>query len=375
MAFDDQQPPWGKKKRPVSPEDLIAALIKKIKDGFFGSGRQDDGGGGGSGSRPPGGPPNIGSGIIKLLPVVVILVVVLLLQSVFFKVETGSVGVVLRLGKFHRIADPGLKFKIPLVDVVQKVDIQAIRKEEFGFRTRTAAQKSIYERRGFDAESLMLTGDKNVINVEWIVQYRVQDPVNLLFKVREVEQAVRDVSEMTVRRVVGNHDFDFVLDNREVLGGSMAAELQATLNVYESGVQITTLQLQDVNPPNEVKPAFNEVNEADQDQKRLVNEAEEIYNRVIPKARGDAKKVFEEAHGYSVERVNLAKGETHRFLAVLKEYRRAKDVTRERIYLETMRKVLPGVTEVYVIDKEQRSVLPFLDLRDRKNLSGSKDKN
>ena len=155
----------------------------------------------------------------------------------------------------------------------------------------------------------------------------------------------------------------------------MAAELQATLNVYESGVQITTLQLQDANPPNEVKPAFNEVNEADQDQKRLVNEAEEIYNRGIPKARGGAKQVLEEAHGYAVERVNLAKGETHRFLAVLKEYRRAKDVTRERIYLETMRKVLPGVTEVYVIDKEQRSVLPFLDLRDRKNLSGSKDKN
>ncbi len=374
MALDDQQPPWGKSKRPVSPEDLIAALIKKVKEGFFGSGGKGDGGGGGSGG-PSGGPPNIGSGIMKLLPVVVILVVVMLLQSAFFKIETGSVGVVLRLGEFHRIADPGLKFKIPLVDVVKKVDVQAIRKEEFGFRTRTAGQKSIYERRGFDAESIMLTGDKNVINVEWIVQYKVMDPANFLFKVREVEQAVRDVSEMTVRRILGNHDFDFVLDNREVLGASMARELQATLNVYETGVQITTLQLQDVNPPNEVKPAFNEVNEADQDQKRLVNEAEEIYNRVIPKARGGAKQVLEEAHGYAVERVNLAKGETHRFLAVLKEYRRAKDVTRERIYLETMRKVLPGVTEVYVIDKEQRSILPFLDLRGGKNLGGSVGKN
>jgi len=300
---------------------------------------------------------------------------VLLLQSAFFKIETGSLGVVLRLGKFHRIADPGLKFKIPLIDVVQKVDVQAIRKEEFGFRTRTAAQKTLYERRGFDAESLMLTGDKNVINVAWIVQYKVSDPVNFLFKVREVEKAVRDVSEVTVRRIVGNHNFDFVLDNREVLGASMARELQATLNDYESGVEITTLQLQDVNPPNEVKPAFNEVNEADQDQKRLVNEAEEIYNRVIPKARGSAKKVLEEAHGYAVERVNLAKGETHRFLAVLKEYRRAKDVTRKRIYLETMRKVLPKVTEIYVIDKEQRSVLPFLDLSDGKRLGGSKGKN
>ncbi|MCK5232771.1 MAG: FtsH protease activity modulator HflK, partial [Desulfobulbaceae bacterium] len=183
--------------------------------------------------------------------------------------------------------------------------------------------------------------------------------------------------EMTVRRIVGNHDFDFVLDNREVLGASMARELQATLDEYESGVRITTLQLQDVNPPDEVKPAFNEVNEADQDQKRLVNEAEEIYNRVVPKARGNAKRVLEEAHGYAVERVNLAKGETYRYLAVLKEYKEAKNVTRERMYLETMREVLPKVTEIYVIDKEQRSILPFLNLRDGKGklLGGSKVEN
>ena len=377
MAWDDQQPPWGKNKRPASPEDFIVDLINKIKKSFSGGGGHNDGGGSNGGGESSGGSGINLSNIKKIIPIVIILAAVAFLQGAFFKIQTGSLGVVLRLGQFNRIAEPGLKFKIPLVDVVHKVDVQAIRKEEFGFRTRTAAQKSIYERRGFDMESLMLTGDKNVINVEWIVQYKVQDPVNLLFKVREVEQAVRDVSEMTVRRIVGNHDFDFVLDNREVLGASMARELQTTLNDYESGVEITTLQLQDVNPPDEVKPAFNEVNEADQDQKRLVNEAEEIYNRIIPKARGNAKKVLEEAHGYAVERVNLAKGETHRYMAVLKEYKQAKNVTRERMYLETMREVLPKVTEIYVIDKEQRSILPFLNLRDGKGklLGGSKVEN
>ncbi len=377
MAWDDQQPPWGKNKKPANPEDFIVALIDKIKKSFSGGGGHKDGGGSNGAGKSSGGSGINLSSIKKIIPIVVILAAVVFFQGAFFKIQTGSLGVVLRLGQFNRIAEPGLKFKIPLVDVVHKVDVQAIRKEEFGFRTRTAAQKSIYERRGFDMESLMLTGDKNVINVEWIVQYKVLDPVNLLFKVKEVEQAVRDVSEMTVRRIVGNHDFDFVLDNREVLGASMARELQATLDEYESGVKITTLQLQDVNPPDEVKPAFNEVNEADQDQKRLVNEAEEIYNRVVPKARGNAKRVLEEAHGYAVERVNLAKGETYRYLAVLKEYKEAKNVTRERMYLETMREVLPKVTEIYVIDKEQRSILPFLNLRDGKGklLGGSKVEN
>jgi len=209
---------------------------------------------------------------------------------------------------------------------------------------------------------LMLTGDKNVIDVEWIVQYKVLDPVNFVFKVADVQSAVRDVSESAIRRIVGNMNFDYVLKNREVLAAATARELQAALNHYETGVKIVTVQLQDVNPPDAVKPAFNEVNEADQDMKRLVNEAEEAYNKVVPKARGQAKETIEEAHGYAVERTNGAKGDASRFLAVLKEYQGAKDVTRRRMYLETMQKVLPTVSEIYVIDKEQRSVLPLLDL-------------
>lgn len=360
MAYDDQQPPWGKKKRPSSPEEMIAALLKKIKESFAdggGRGGDDDGGG-----DPGGPPPNIGASIFKVLVIVGVLIVIQVVYSSFYTIQPGEKGVVMRFGEFNKLTSSGLNFKIPLIDEVIKVDVETVRKQEFGFRTRTPGQKSIYAKQGYDAESLMLTGDKNVIDVEWIVQYKVQDPFNFVFKVRNVDQAVRDVSETAIRRVVGNQDFDYVLSNREVLEGDTMRELQSILNKYQSGVKILAVKLQDINPPDPVKPAFNEVNEADQDMKRLVNEAEQTYNKVIPKARGDAKKLLEEAHGYAIERTNLAKGDTARFLAVLEEYRKAEDVTRQRMYLETMKEVLPTVTEIYVIDKEQQSILPFLDL-------------
>jgi len=198
--------------------------------------------------------------------------------------------------------------------------------------------------------------------VEWIVQYKVRDPFDFLFKVANVPQSVRDVSETVIRRVVGNMGFDYVLDNRELLAGQTTRELQKALDGYEAGVNVVIVQLQDVNPPDQVKPAFNEVNEADQDMKRLVNEAEEAYNKVIPKARGSAKQILEEAQGYAVERVNRSKGETSRYLALLEEYTRAKDVTRRRLYLEMMQEVLPQVADIYVFDKAQQSILPYLDV-------------
>jgi len=251
---------------------------------------------------------------------------------------------------------------VPVIDDVIKVDVETVRKQEFGFRTKVPGQKTLYEKRGFDMESLMLTGDKNVIDVEWIIQYKVSDPVQFLFKVQNVAQAARDVSEAAIRRVVGNRDFDYALSNRDILESETQRELQGALDKYEAGIVILTVKLQDVNPPETVKPAFNEVNEADQDMKRLVNEAEETYNRVIPKARGEAKRVLQEAQGYAVERVNLAQGETARFSAVLEEYKRAKEVTRRRIFVETMENVLPSVEEVYVVDKEQQTLLPMLNL-------------
>jgi len=358
MAWDDQQPPWGKPGGHSSPEDIIAALIKKLKESFSGGGKS-----GGDQDQAGITPPGAKGGLNKILIVILVVVLAQILFSSFYTIEPGERGVILRFGQVRqKIAPPGLNFKIPLVDQVIKVDIEKVRKEEFGFRTRVPGQQTLYQKEGYNAESLMLTADKNVIDVEWIVQYKVRDPIDFLFKVVDVRQSVRDISETAIRRIVGNMDFDYVLSNRDILAADTTRELQQVLNNYESGVNIVTVQLQDVNPPDAVKPAFNEVNEADQDMKRLVNEAEEAFNRVIPKARGQAKETVETSHGYAIERVNTSEGDTSRFLAVLKEYQNAKEVTRKRMYLETMQEVLPSVTEIYVLDKDQRSVLPFLNI-------------
>ncbi|MCK5227791.1 MAG: FtsH protease activity modulator HflK [Desulfobulbaceae bacterium] len=378
MAWQDEQPQWGKNKRPAGPEDLIVAFLKKIKEMFDGIGGGqgsgqggDKNGGGGSGSGSTGMPPGMWGGLGKIALIIGVLFVVNIVYSSFYTIQPGERGVVLRLGKYNKTASPGLNFMVPMIDQVVKVDIETVRKEEFGYRTKVPGQKTIYDKRGYDMESLMLTGDKNVIDVEWIVQYKVNDPARFIFMVHSVPQAVRDVSEAAMRRVVGNRDFDYALSNRDVIEASTERELQAALDDYESGVEIVTVKLQDVNPPDAVKPAFNEVNEADQDMKRLVNEAESTYNRIIPRARGEAKKIYEESEGYAVERVNLAKGETSRFLALLEEYSRAKDVTRKRLYLETMQDVLPSVSQMYVIDKDQRGILPLLNLTGS-NVAGRK---
>ncbi len=355
MAWDDQGPPWGQ-KRPPGPEELLANLLRKIKQMVEGGGgdgrRKSDTPTGGDGAR------NFG----RLGLFVAILVVANLLYNSFYTIEPGEKGVVLRFGRYTRTSEPGLNFMIPLIDKVIKVDVETVRKQEFGFRTKVPGQKTLYEKRGYDMESLMLTGDKNVIDLEWIVQYKISDPVAFLFNVRNVSQSVRDVSEAAIRQVVGNRDFDYALGNRDVIERQTTRFLQKVLDKYGAGVVVLTVKLQDVNPPDAVKPAFNEVNEADQDMKRLVNEAEETYNRIIPTARGNAKKLVLEAKGYAVERVNLAKGETSRFLALLEEYQRAKEVTRRRLYLETLEAILPKVDEIYVVDENQRTLLPVLGL-------------
>ncbi len=364
MANQDQQPPWGKKHKPQTPEEIVAQLINKLQD-FFSDKKKPPPPPGDNQESPssPGSPfANLG----KLLAVILILVVLQGVYSSFFKIAPSEVGVVLRLGKYSRTTPPGLHFKIPYLDRLYKVDVENIRKEEFGFRNRMPGQQTSFEKQAFDTESLMLTADKNVINVAWIVQYRVADPYSFLFKVADVRQAIRDNSESVTRRIVGNMDFDYVLSNRDLLAASVKKELQEQLDKLfpkgVSGVNIGTVQFQDINPPDQVKPAFNEVNEADQDMKRLVNEAQETYNRVIPKASGDAKKIIEEAYGYQAERVNNAKGETQRFKDILKEYKNAPEVTRKRMYLETMKEVLPSVESVYVIDKDQQAPLPLLNI-------------
>ncbi len=364
MANQDQQPPWGKKNKPQTPEEIVAQLINKLQDFFSDKKKPPPPPGDNQGTTSPPSSPFANLG--KLLAVILILVVLQGVYSSFFKIAPSEVGVVLRLGKYSRTTPPGLHFKIPYIDRLYKVDVENIRKEEFGFRNRTSGQQTSFNNQDFNTESLMLTADKNVISVAWIVQYRVADPYAFLFKVADVRQAIRDNSESVTRRVVGNMDFDYVLSNRDLLAASVKKELQEQLDKLfpkgVSGVNIGTVQFQDINPPDQVKPAFNEVNEADQDMKRLVNEAQETYNRVIPKASGDAKKIIEEAYGYQAERVNNAKGETQRFKDILKEYKNAPDVTRTRMYLETMKDILPSVESVYVIDKDQQAPLPLLNI-------------
>lgn len=359
MSMNDQQPPWGRRNKPQTPEEMVAQLIKKLQD-FFSEEKQQ---GSGNGPEPPA--RKVGNPFAGLSKLFILAGVVILLQGVYssvFKINPGEVGVILRLGKYAKTTQSGLHFKIPYIDKLYKVDVERIRKQEFGFRTRLPGQQSSFDRSSYEMESLMLTADKNVISVAWIVQYKVSDPYLFLFKIKDVEQAVHDASESVTRRIVGNMDFDYVLSNRDLLAAETKQELQALLNNLEAGVTLVTVQFQDINPPEQVKPAFNEVNEADQDMKRLVNEAQETYNRVIPAARGNAKKIVEEARGYATERVNDAKGQTSRFLDILKEYQNAPDVTRQRMYLETMQAVLPNVQTIYVIDKNQQNPIPLLNL-------------
>lgn len=358
--MSDQQPPWGRKKKPQTPEEMVAQLIKKLQD-FFNEGNNSKPpeNQGGNNQQPQFNP---FASVGKILAIVVVIILAQSIYGSFFTVKPGEVGVILRFGEYTREAQPGLRFKLPFIEELYKVDIQELQRQEFGYRTRTPGMKTSYDSKGYDMESLMLTADKNVINVAWIVQYRISEPYDYLFKVKDVRQAVHDLSESVTRRIVGNMDFDYVLSNRDELAQLVQAELQSELKHLESGVQLAAVQFQDINPPDRVKPAFNEVNEADQDMVRLVNEAEEQYNKVIPAARGNAKQIMEQARGYSIERINNAKGETNRFLSILTEYNNTPDVTRQRMYLETMQDILPTVEKIYVMDKDQQGPLPLLNL-------------
>ena len=307
-------------------------------------------------------------GVIPLLIVVVLLVIGG--YSSMYEVDTEETGVVLRFGKFSSFADPGLHFKMPLgVDRVYLVQTGRVLKEEFGFRTVKPDVRSTYTKRGLEEESLTLTGDLNVSDVEWIVQFQVADPFKFIFRIKDPVGTIRDIAEAMVRKAIGNANVTEVLTTeRALLANEIQQNLQSTLNQYDIGVRIVTVKFQDVTPPDPVKAAYNEVNESEQQRESLIFQAREQFNREVPRARGEAKKVLQEAEGYAVERVNKARGETNRFLALLTEYRKAPSVTRSRIYLETLEEVLPRLEEIYVMDDKNVGALPLLPLR--KSLQG-----
>jgi membrane protease subunit HflK len=291
---------------------------------------------------------------------------VALVSTGIYQVKPEEVGVVLRLGKYvHPPAQPGLNFKIPFgVDRVYKVPVQRQLKQEFGFRTSKAGVRTQYSRSSFEDESLMLTGDLNAAVVEWIVQYRINDPYKFLFRVRNVQETFRGMTEATMREIVGDRMVNEVLTvGRQQIESVAEEKLQELCNLYETGITVDQVVLQDVNPPDPVKPSFNEVNEAQQEREKLINQARAEYNKIIPKAKGEAEETIQNAEGYAVDRVNRAKGEAARFTSLFAEYKKAPAVTRRRLYLETMGDILPQVGRKIVIDEEAKGLIPLLDLR------------
>lgn len=305
--------------------------------------------------------------------------------SMFYQVGPDEVGIVQRFGKYVRTTPPGLRMKLPLgIESVKKIKVTHVFKEEFGFRTIATGVRSVFDgqsetggqtlrltREGgsnpFVGESLMLTGDLNAAVVEWIVQYRIKDPVQFAFRIRNPTETLRNMSEAVMRLVIGDHNINQVLTaGRETIQVQVKKMLQEILDSYQSGIEIRNVILQDVNPPDEVKSSFNEVNEARQEKEKLINQAWEEYNREIPRAKGEAEQNIRSAEGYALERINRAQGDAERFLLQWEEYKKAPEVTKKRLYLETMEKTFPAVKDKLILDGSEKSLLPLLHLNQEK---------
>lgn len=285
------------------------------------------------------------------------------LSSAFYTVGPSEEVVVTRFGKYDRTTPPGLHLKLPFVEDNIKVTTKLVLQDEFGFRSSSIRPKGVtqYSDNSYDRESRMLTGDLNVADVEWIVQYQISDPKKYLFQSADPHQTIRDISEAIMRRVVGDRTVNEVLTTGRVEIGTEALRLsQEVLDKYDIGVRIVTVKLQDVNPPEGVRASFNEVNAAKQEQEQAINQAEEAYNKVIPEAKGKAEETVSDAEGYASALVNRAHGDAERFTATLQAYRQAPEVTRKRMYLETMQDLFGQLHDLTVIDDQIKGVLPLL---------------
>jgi len=302
----------------------------------------------------------------RVLIVILGIIILACLATSFYTVEADEIAVVLMFGKSVRQAEPGLHFKLPLgIERAINVPVRKVFKEEFGFRTLRAGVRTQYDTRDFSDESLLLTGDLSIADVEWVVQYKIKDPKNFLFFVRNPQRALRDLSESVMSRVVGDRTVTEVLTvGRIEIAAEVEQHLQQLLDLYQTGLDVATVTLQDVNPPEAVKAAFNAVNEAKQEKERLINEAWRDYNQSVPKEKGLAAQQISEAQGYALERVNEAQGDADRFKAIRSEYQKAKEVTRRRLYLEAMQELLPQVKEIYVIDSKTNLPIPLLQLNE-----------
>lgn len=301
------------------------------------------------------------SGLRFVLLLIAGLAVAMMLMQAFYMVDVSEEGVVTRFGRYVKTVDPGLHLKLPFnIERVERVKTKIVHQEEFGFRTQNARGRSrLYSSETLQAESLMLTGDLNVADVEWILQYRIIDPWKYLFKARNVETNIRDVSISIMRRVVGDRLVNDVLTTGRVAIADEAKQLtQQILDHYDMGIEVVRINLQGVNPPDPVKSAFNEVNAAKQEQEQTINQAEQEYNRQIPEARGRAEQTIRDAEAFAVALINRSQGDAEKFNQMYEEYRKAPAITKKRIYLETMREILQDHTSLTVVDSNLEGILP-----------------
>ncbi|MCO4795667.1 MAG: FtsH protease activity modulator HflK [Bacteriovoracaceae bacterium] len=297
-------------------------------------------------------------------PVVIGIIVLILATTSYYTVEPDEEAVMIRLGKYTGTYPPGLHFKVPFgIDKVIKVKTKKVHQAEFGFRTRNSSTRvTTYSKGSFDNEALMLTGDLNVADVEWVVQYQISDPFKYLFQTSEPNRNIRDVSEAIMRRVVGDRLVtDVLTTGRAEIAMDARMLMQKVLDKYDMGVRIVTVKLQDVNPPRVVQPSFNQVNSAKQEQEKIINTAEKDYNKIIPEARGKAEKLVSESEGYAEGLVNKALGDSAKFREIYKEYRKAPAITRKRIYLETMEEIFKRFESITVVDPQVKGLLPIFN--------------
>ena len=296
--------------------------------------------------------------------VVLVIIALWIFFTGLYTVAVDEVVVIQRFGKFVREESPGLHFKLP--DGIEKktrVKIQKLYSAEFGLRTEKAGIRSTYapEERYLN-ESLMLTGDLNCAIVPWVVQFKILNPKNYLFKVRNVNSTLRDLSESSMRVVIGDRSINEVLTEREPIADEAKIRLQNEIDEAEMGLKIVNIELQNTNVPKPVQPSFNEVNQSEQEKKKMILQAREARNKVIPSAKGEADKIISEAEGYALARINKARGDSSRFVAIYNEYKQSKDVTRRRLYLETIGEIIPNLGQKHIIDNDLKGVLPLLNL-------------
>ena len=289
-------------------------------------------------------------------------IAILVLVLSFYTVDANENAVILRLGKYHTTTGPGLQFKIPLLDKVYKARVDYQYKKEFGFRTIKSDKKSQFRSRGLESESWMLTGDLKIAEVKWVVQYKIKNARNFLFNVKNVDNTIVDVSEAAMQLMIGDRSFSEVLQTERV-NIAIAAKIymQKLLDNYKTGISIQLVQLQGVVPPEPVADSFNEVNRAKQDQETLINQALQEYNKIIYKVEGDALKMLTEAEGHAVERINEAIGDASLYESILVEYAKYPQITKDRLYIETMEFILSNNKNKIIVDKDIENLVPLLD--------------